>query len=69
MKKYLVDLTGDERDTSQALMWRGKTQSRKVTRAPILLHTNRGASDSEIIIALGVGSLRSNVRAAVSRRA
>jgi transposase len=55
MKKYLVDLTDDERATLQALVRRGQTQSRKVTRARILLHAARGATDSEIVTALGVG--------------
>lgn len=55
MKKYLVDLTGDERATLQSLVRRGKTQSRKVTRARILLHAAEGATDSEIVSALGVG--------------
>jgi transposase len=55
MKKYLVDLTADERATLQALVRRGKTQARKVTRARILLHAARGAADSEIVTALGVG--------------
>jgi transposase len=55
MKKYLVDLTEDERAMLQALVRRGRTQSRKVTRARILLHAARGAADSEIVTALGVG--------------
>lgn len=55
MKKYLVDLTEDERAALQALVRRGKTQSRRVTRARILLHAARGATDAEIVIALGVG--------------
>ena len=55
MKKYLVDLADEERAALQALIRRGKTQARKVTRARILLHANRGASDSEIVTALGVG--------------
>jgi transposase len=55
MKKYLVDLTDDERAVLQALVRRGKTQARKVTRARILLHANRGASDAAIVAALGVG--------------
>ena len=55
MKKYLVDLTDSERATLQAVIRRGKTQARKVTRARILLHADRGATDSEIITALGVG--------------
>ena len=55
MKKYLVDLTDDERAALQALVRRGKTQARKVARARILLHANRGASDAEIVTALGIG--------------
>jgi transposase len=55
MKKYLVDLTEDERATLQALVRRGKSQARKVTRARILLRAARGATDSEIVMALGVG--------------
>jgi transposase len=55
MKKYLVDLTDSERATLQALIRRGKTQARKVTRARILLQAAKGATDSEIVIALGVG--------------
>jgi transposase len=55
MKKYLIDLTDDERAILQALVRRGKTQARKVTRARILLHAARGASDAAIAAALGVG--------------
>ena len=55
MKQYIVDLTDDERATLQALVRRGKTQSRKLTRARILLHAARGATDAEIVSALGVG--------------
>lgn len=55
MKKYLVDLTADERAALQAVVGRGKTSARKVTRARILLHAAKGATDSEIVSALGVG--------------
>ncbi len=55
MKKYLVDLTDDDRAALQALVGRGKTHARKVTRARILLHADRGATDSEIVTALGIG--------------
>jgi transposase len=55
MKKYIVDLTDDGRAKLQALVRRGKTQARKVTRARILLHAARGAADSEIVTSLGVG--------------
>jgi transposase len=55
MKKYLVDLTEEERTALQALVRRGKSSARKVTRARILLHAARGATDAEIVTALGVG--------------
>jgi len=55
MKKYIVDLTEDERASLQALIRRGKTPARKITRARILLHAARGATDAEIVTALGVG--------------
>jgi transposase len=55
MKKYVVDLTDEERAALHALVRRGKAQARKVTRARILPHASRGASDSEIVTALGVG--------------
>jgi transposase len=55
MKKYFVDLTSEERTALQALVRRGKTSARKVTRARLLLHAANGATDSEIASALGVG--------------
>lgn len=55
MKKYIVDLTEDERASSQALIRRGKTPARKLTRARTLLHAARGSTDAEIVTALGVG--------------
>lgn len=55
MKKYLVDLTDDERAMWQALVQRGKAQARKVTHARILLQAVRGATDLEVVTALGVG--------------
>jgi hypothetical protein len=55
MKKYLVDLADEERAALQALIRRGKTQARKVTRARTLLRASQGATDSEIVTALGVG--------------
>lgn len=55
MKKYPIDLTDDECAALQAVVRRGKTSARKVTRARILLHASRGATDSEIVTALGVG--------------
>jgi len=48
MKKYLVDSTADERATLQAVVRRGKTSARKVTRARILLHAARGATNAAV---------------------
>ena len=58
MKKYPVELTGEERVSLQKLIRRGRrgeTSARKVARARILLLADAGASDTEIIAALGVG--------------
>jgi len=55
MKKYIVDLTDDERTALETLLRRGKVAARKLTRARILLHAARGATDERIVAALGVG--------------
>jgi transposase len=52
-KKYLVDLTAEERDELLALIRRGKTSARKLTRARILLKADEGLSDEEIAEAVG----------------
>ncbi len=54
-KKYLVDLTADEREALQELVRRGKHSSRKVTRARILLLAAGGATDEQIVAALSCG--------------
>jgi transposase len=54
-KKYLVELSADEREQLQLLIRRGKTSSRKLTRARILLKVHEGATDAEIVAALNVG--------------
>ena len=54
-KKYLVDLSADERETLQQLVRRGKHSSRKVTRARILLLASGGATDEQIVAALSCG--------------
>lgn len=51
-KKYLVDLSADERDTLRQLVKRGKHSSRKVTRARILLLASDGFTDEQIVKAL-----------------
>ena len=54
-KKYIVDLTADERDELLQLIRRGKERVRKVTRARILLHAADGLTDEEIAAALSTG--------------
>jgi|SRR5215210_1605851 len=54
-KKYIVDLSADEREQLQQLIRRGKTSSRKLTRARILLKASGGSTDDEIVAALNVG--------------
>lgn len=54
-KKYIVNLSQDERTTLHALTAKGKTAARKVTRAHILLQADEGACDAEIARALHVG--------------
>ena len=54
-KKYIVDLSADEREQLQQLIRRGKTASRKLTRARILLKASDGFTDDEIVTALNVG--------------
>lgn len=51
-KKYLVDLSADERETLLQLVRRGKHSSRKVTRARILLLASDGLTDEQIVSAL-----------------
>jgi hypothetical protein len=58
MKKYLVDLTADERAALQAVVRRGKTSARKVSRARIPLQAARGATDAQMVSAGGVGSAK-----------
>jgi len=47
-KKYIVDLTAEERNELLALIRSGKTSARKVTRARILLKADEGLTDEEI---------------------
>jgi transposase len=55
-KKYIVDLTAEERTTLEHILRRGKTGARKLTRARILLKAAAGLSDAEIATALDVGT-------------
>src|SRR5215831_9416149 len=54
-KKYLVDLTDDERQQLEHLLRSGKHPTRKLTRARILLKAADGFSDREIAVALDIG--------------
>jgi transposase len=54
-KKYIVDLSADEREQLQQLLRRGKTSSRKLTRARVLLKAADGFTDARIVAALDVG--------------
>ena len=51
-KKYLVDLTKEEREHLQHLIRRGRPAARTVTRARILLKANEGCIDQQIVEAL-----------------
>jgi transposase len=54
-KKYVVDLSAEERTTLEQLRQRGKSSARKLTRARILLQADEGLTDEEIATALDVG--------------
>ena len=54
-KKYVVDLTDDERATLRDLTKKGTTGARTISRAHILLHAADGATDQAIADALHVG--------------
>jgi transposase len=54
-KKYVVDLSAEERTTLEQLLQRGKNSARKLTRARILLQADEGLTDEEIALALEVG--------------
>lgn len=54
-KKYLVDLTNDEREALLQLIRKGKPSARKATRARILLKAAEGLTDEQIAAALNTG--------------
>ena len=55
-KKYIVDLTSEERETLETLLSSGKDSARKLTRARILLKADEGWTDAAISEALDVGT-------------
>jgi transposase len=53
-KRYIVDLTADERAGLRALLNKGAAPARRLTRARILLLADEGGTDPEIAAALHV---------------
>ena len=51
-KKYVVDLTAEERQSLEQRLQKGKSSARKLTRARILLQADEGLTDEEIATAL-----------------
>ena len=51
-KRYVVDLTPEERDALLAMVKRGPAAARKLTRARVLLLADEGRTDEEITAAL-----------------
>ncbi len=51
-KRYIVDLTTDEREQVLELTRKGTVSTRKVTRARILLKADEGWTDEQIVAAL-----------------
>jgi hypothetical protein len=55
-KKYVVDLSPDERATREHMLRSGKMGARKLTRARMLLKAADGWNDDAIATALEVGT-------------
>jgi putative transposase len=55
MKRYVVDLTDEERGRLRALVSRGSASARKIRRARTLLLAGEGRTDAEIAGALQIG--------------
>jgi hypothetical protein len=55
MKRYLIQLTADERAALEAMTERGRVRADRIRRARILLLADSGSTDEEIVDALGVG--------------
>ena len=55
-KKYVVDLSREEREELLTLISRGKPSARKVTRARILLKADEGLIDRDIAQALNTST-------------
>jgi transposase len=53
-KRYIVELTPEEREELQRLTRQGQIRARKMKRAQILMKADQGATDPEIMAALDV---------------
>ena len=53
-KKYLINLSSEERDELLELTRKGEVKARKMKRALILLKANEGLSDPQIMAAINV---------------
>ena len=53
-KRYVVDLTAEERGRLEALTGKGRTGARRLTRAHVLLRAADGLTDAAIASGLGV---------------
>ena len=56
MIKYRIKLTESEREELKGLLAKGRHAARKLTRARILLLSDEGKTEDEIVSALGVGA-------------
>ncbi len=54
-KKYVGELTAEERTTLEHLLQKGRSSARELVRARILLPADDGVTDEEIATALDVG--------------
>ena len=55
VKKYIVDLAQDEKETLVELTRKGRPAARRIKRANILLLADQGKTDDEIVTALHTG--------------
>lgn len=56
MIKYRIKLTEVEREELKAMLTKGRHSARKLTRARILLLSDEGKTQEDIVNALGVGA-------------
>lgn len=55
MRKYIVELTAEEKEELEDLTRKGKASARKIKRAQILLLADEGQPDAAVSQALHVG--------------